>query len=86
MVQVWFSYGSGCCSLIENGFSVGSEVVQIGVAFIIVGGSTLAQLWFGRVCGVIISGSVVIQRWSMVGSDLVQLGVVRCALGQQWVR
>lgn len=39
-----------------------------------------------ELCGVIIYGSVVIQRWYMVGSDLVQLGVVRCALGQPWVR
>ena len=55
----------------------------------IIGGSELVHGSFSvgsELCGVIISGSVVIQRWSMVGSDLVQLGVVRCALGQQWVR
>ena len=53
----------------------------------------MVQSWFhgsfsfgSALCGVIISGSVVIQRLSMVGSHLVQLGVVCCAVVQQWFR
>ena len=52
----------------------------------IIGGSELVNGSFSvgsELCGVIISGSVVIQRWSMVGSDLVQLGVMCCAMVQQ---
>ena len=55
----------------------------------IISGSELVHGRFNGVselCGVIISGSVVIQRWSMGGSDLVQLGMVCCAVVQQWFR